>query len=267
VPAWSGRRALRILFITAAFIIIVAAAVLFYYSETSDIAPEFPGYGSMPGGRKTPAPRTEKALPFNPGEKLIYGVYYKMIRVGRSILTFHGEEAIKEKSFYHITFETRLHGFSDFEDIYAHKETFLPYRVFRLVKKIGAFSTQIQEEYDQEAFTVRIRKRQGLFPSDFTIKREAPIYNAILLPYYYRANPSVINEKFKVTLPTSEFDVALKKKETLRTPLGRYDTYVLTGTPSRFTFWLAKDGKMTPLKIESHTRLDYTFIIRDVEEP
>lgn len=233
---------------------------MFVYSEASDIKPAFPECEEIP------AVKAEERLPFNPGEKLIYNVYYKMIRVGKSVLTFHGDKIIDGQSFYHITFETNLHAFSDFEDIYAYKETFLPYKVFRHVKRIGAFPTEIEEEYDQKAFTVRIKKKEKFFPRDFTIKRSGPIYNAILLPYCYRANPGVINEKFKVILPTKEFDVTLKKEEMLRTPLGRCDTYVLTGAPSKFTFWLAKDEKMTPLKIKSHTRLDYTFIIKAVEE-
>ncbi len=202
------------------------------------------------------------------GEELVYNVYYKAVRVGKSILTFHGEEQLDEKSFYHITFSTSLPGFDDVEEIYAYKDTFLPYRVCRTIKRMGTFPTRIEERYDQDTFRVDITKDGNLFTENFFIQKETPIYNAILLPYYYRTRPvAIYKEKLKVSLPMADFDVVLKGTKNVSTALGECSAYIFKGEPSKFTFWLSTDEKRIPIKIKSHTALDYSFVISEIGYP
>ena len=204
-------------------------------------------------------------LPFSKEEQLTYDVYYKKLKVGKSVLTFHGEEEINGKKTYHITFYTKVPGLQDIEEIYADQQTFLPLKVSRQIDQIGSFRTRITEEYDQEAFVVIIKKQGKFFSKEFTIEKKAPIHNAILLPYYYRTKPVVTgDEKFKVTLPTADFDVVFKGKETISTYLGEYSAHVFSSIPAKFSFWLSADKRRVPLKIKSLTIQGYSLKIRSI---
>lgn len=203
-----------------------------------------------------------KNFPFDEGEELIYDVYFKRLRIGKSVLTFHGEENIDAKDVYHITFYTDLGTYEDIEDIYAYKETFLPLRISRTIKRIGAFPVYIEEEYDQDAFTVKIKKKRYFLSHESTIKKKGPIHNALLLTYLYRIRP--VMERFSVILPMAEFDVIFKGKDIITTRLGRYPAYLFAGNPSNFTFWLSTDKKRFPLKMENHTVMGYTFVLNSI---
>jgi len=201
-------------------------------------------------------------LPFQEGEELLYDVYFKALKVGESALVFHGEKKIDGNTFYHISFSTKLPTFEDTEEIYAYKESFLPFKVSRHIKRLGSFVTRIEEEYDQNAHKVTIKKKATFSSKELVIQKDAPIHNAILLTYFYRSKPVAEGEKtFKVTLPTVDFDISLKNKESIDTGLGEHDAYVFSAIPSKFTFWLSADDKKIPLKIDSHTAMDYSLII------
>ncbi len=212
--------------------------------------------------------RNSISLPFHKGEELIYDIYYKKVKIGESVLIFHGERKIDGKDVYYITFSTKLPGFEDTEDIYADKETFLPFKVLRCIRRMGAFCTRITEEYDQEAFKVKIKKRGRLpFSKRITIEKDALIQNAILLPYYYRTKPLMAeNQEFKITFPTADFDMIFKGKETIRTGLGKHLAYVFTSIPEKFTFWLSADKKRIPLKIKGYNVGGYALVIRSVKD-
>lgn len=200
--------------------------------------------------------------PFNKGEKLIYSVYCQGLKIGRSVLTFHGEERMEGKDVYHISFLTELPFFEDSEDIYADKRTFLPLRVSRLIRRMGSLTTRIEEEYDQDNFKVKIKKEKIFSSEEFTIKKEGPIHNPILLTYYYRAKPDILKEgKFKIVLPVADFNVELAGRETLTTSLGRFPVYLISSTPPKFTFYLTADEERIPVKIEGHNGLGYSLII------
>jgi len=245
-----------ILFIIA-IIAILTGFLLFYNGTTFDIAniTARPSYNGL----------KSQLLPFEKGECLEYDVFYKNMRVGKSSLTFHGEETLDEKSLYHITFSTKVHGFEDIEEIYAYKETFLPYKIFRLIRNAKLLSTKITEEYDQMAFEVKIKRDNNLFIKRSTIKKDAPIYNALLLAYYYRTKQEFSpKEEFKVTLPVASFKIIFNGKDIITTKLGKFMTYVFSGEPSRFTFWLSADENRIPVKIKGHSALDYSFVIKSI---
>jgi len=207
------------------------------------------------------------SLPFHKGEELIYDIYYKKLKIGKSVLVFHGEKKIDGKDFYYITFSTKLPGFEDAEDIYADKETFLPFRIFRYIRRAGVFCTRITEEYDQEAFKVKIEKWGRLQVSKrITIEKDVPIQNAILLPYHYRTKPVMAeNQEFRISFPTADFDMIFKGKETIKTGLGEHPAYVFTSIPEKFTFWLSVDKKKIPLKIAGYNVAGYALVIRSIK--
>jgi hypothetical protein len=204
-------------------------------------------------------------LPFSEGEELVFDIYYKKVKLGKSTLTFHGEKKIDGIDLYLITFCTDVPGFSDKEEIYAYKETFLPYRIVRKIKRGGAFPIKIWEDYDQESFKVDIKERGTILTKKRTIQKERPIYNPLLLTYLYRTKPFTVNPtKLKISIPMSDFDVVAKGKEMVTTCLGKRLAYVFKGEPSKFTFWLSADKEKIPVKIKGHNLLDYCFMIKTV---
>jgi len=204
------------------------------------------------------------SLPFKKGEHLVYDIYLKSVKIGKSELTFFGEEDLGSRRCYRIGFTTNVPFFKDKEQIYAEKGNFLPIKVERELKNALGFTTKITEEYDQENFTVKIKK-QGSSKVQ-TFEKSAPIYNAILLTYYCRANPDIAKDEiFKVILPTSEHNVQMSGKEAIETPSGAYTTTVYSSAPSKFTFYLSDDKKKIPVKISSQTALGYTLVLNSME--
>ncbi|MFC1620896.1 DUF3108 domain-containing protein [Candidatus Omnitrophota bacterium] len=200
------------------------------------------------------------------GEILTYDVKYKALKVGRSILTFHGEKKMGDKKAYHITFSTKIPSLKDIEELYADKETFLPIEVHRRIKKKLGFGDTIKEVYDQENFRVDISSKSKLRKKNFSIQKDSPIHNAILLVYYYRAQDTFNKgDKFKITLPTFDFDVMFKGIESINTPLGKFEAYAFTSDPPKFKFWLSADEKRIPLKIHNPSALGYSLVIRSID--
>ncbi len=204
-------------------------------------------------------------LPFKKGEKLVYDLYSVGIRAGKSVLVFNGEEVLDGQKVYYISFSTESPFFKDYEEIYAEKETFLPIKIKRHIKKLGGFSETIEEEYDQSDFTVDITKKSTFSSNKITIKKDSPIYNAILLTYYCRANPHVDISNMRIVLPTLDFYINMSGEETIETPFGKYSVDVFSSKPLKFTFYLSKDKNRVPIKIESHTALNYSMILNPKE--
>ena len=207
------------------------------------------------------------APPFKDGERLTYEVRYNGVKVGRSILTFNGEKDMEGKPAYHITFFTKIPSLKDTEEIYADKDTFLPIEVHRKVNKKIGFSDRIIEKYDQENFKVDISSKSKLRSKSFSIQKDAPIHNAILLSYYYRAKESFDeNERIKVSLPTMDFEVMFKGMETIETPLGEYESYAFMSDPPKFKLWLSTDKKRIPLKIKNPGTLGYSLVLKSFDK-
>lgn len=210
----------------------------------------------------------EKAsqLPFKPGERLEYEVRYKRLKLGESVLTFHGEKELGDNKVYHITFVTRIPAFKDTEELYAEKDTFLPVEVHRTIKKKLGFGDRIREVYDQENFSVDISQKSKLRSKEFSIQKDSPIQNAILLAYHYRTKKDFsASDRFKIALPTADFEVMFDGIEVIDTPLGEYRAYAFTSEPPRFRLWLSADQRKLPLKIENPSTLGYSLLIKSAD--
>jgi len=205
-------------------------------------------------------------LPFRKGERFTYEVRYKGLKLGRSTLTFHGEKDLGDKKVYHITFFTKIPSLKDTEELYANKETFLPLEVHRTLKKRLGFSDRIKEIYDQENFRVEVRQKSKLRSKNFSIQKDAPLHNAILLTYYYRRREDFNeDERLKINLPTFDSEIIFNGIETINTPLGEYQAYAFISDPPKFKFWLSTDEKRIPLKIRNPGMLGYSLIIRSID--
>lgn len=208
----------------------------------------------------------EAALPFPKGEQFIFDVFCSDMKLGESTLIFRGIEEMDGVDYYHITFDTDVCGFRDREEIYAYKDTFLPYKIIRNITRMESFPAVITESYDQEAYKVHIKNRGSLLTRNSTIKKKAPLHNAILLMYYFRSKETYIkDEKVNVVLPSAKFDIALTGEEKISTGLGEREAFIFEGNPSKFTFWLSADDKKAPLKIKGHGMLNYVFLLKSID--
>lgn len=206
------------------------------------------------------------AEPFKKGETLTYEVKYKNVTIGRSVLEFRGEEMLRGRPVYRVNFLTNIPSFQDAETIYAGRNTFLPMEVDRTIKKKVGFNDEIKEIYDQSGHKVDISQKSKLRSRHFSIKRDSPINNAILLTYLYRTQTYFDkSERRKVTLPTVEFEVMYDGIETIETQLGEYKAYSFVSDPPKFKLWLSADEKRTPLKIENPSTLGYSLEIESIE--
>ncbi len=244
---------------TGIVLIIIFLSILAY--AMVNIAPQGHGIEAIRGTGQ----RDSGAL-FKDGERLTYEVRYNEIKVGRSVLTFNGEKDLDGQKAYHITLFTKIPSLKDTEEIYADKKTFLPIEVHRRIKKKIGFSDTRIEKYDQANFRVDISSESKLRSKTFSIEKDSPIHNAILLIYYYRSKQAFDkNEKARINLPTTEFEVMFKGIETLKTPLGEYSVYAFTSDPPKFKLWLSADERRIPLKIKNPGTLGYSLVIKSID--
>lgn len=209
----------------------------------------------------------KKELPFSVGEKIVFNVHYKGLKIGKATLTFHGEKEFKGKKAYFITFYTNTPYFKDLEEIFAEKETYLPLQVYRQITRLGNFAMTIKEDYDQENYSIKIMRKNWFSSKDFTIDKSSVIHNAILLSYYYRLKPEFKKEdKFLVNLPTKKFDLLFRGKKNITTPLGDSEAYLFEANSANFRFWLEDNEKRIPLRIESPGMFGYCLTIADINQ-
>ncbi|OGX17633.1 MAG: hypothetical protein A3K83_05490 [Omnitrophica WOR_2 bacterium RBG_13_44_8b] len=160
-----------------------------------------------------------------------------------------------------VTFRTKVLFVEDTEKIYSDLESFLPYKIERTISKFLE-KEYITEEYDQNKFTVVIRKFKGKkLVKEQIIKANGPIHNAITLPFYLRRLPSLeIGWHFTARVPSSaEFKLELVSIDEITVPGGRFQAYHFKSTPDKFEIWINKDTPRVPLKIQSK---GYTLLMK-----
>ncbi len=207
-------------------------------------------------------------LPFLPGEKIIYSVYYGKVKLGRAELVFQGEKEIGKIKVYLITFDTRTSYFKDFEQIFADKNSFLPVKVIRKIKKPANFDTNIEEVYDQNNYKIKIVKKGAFLSKKMSINKDSSIDNAILISYYYRTLADYFGVKdVSVNLPTKKFNLNFKGKEIVDTGAGKFSAFVFEGDPYPFRLWLRDAPDRVPLKIEMPGMMNYSLICKEIVNP
>ncbi|MBN2483491.1 MAG: DUF3108 domain-containing protein [Candidatus Omnitrophica bacterium] len=258
------------------YVILLLCAVLTIGVLLWGIAPRVFSYGTKDASFHTPqvfelidSPEEtlERQPPFSRGEQFVYTLNYKSLPLGSSTLTFEGERDLHGTPAYFITFTTQMPTIKDAEHIYADKETFLPLQVNRHIQKIAQFPTDITEQYDQDEFKVTIKKEGKFLSKTFTIKKETPIHNAILLTYYYRTlDPIDKDHVYHIALPTTEFKVSYEGTQEISTGIGTQEAHVFSSVPSRFKVWLSADDKRVPLRIENEGAMGYSLVLDSIVE-
>lgn len=197
------------------------------------------------------------------GEKITYDVRLGKIYLGKAV--FHHLERLKlqGRAVNHITFDTRLVDFQDSEIIYSDPANFLPIKIERRINN-WPFHEKITEDYDQSKFILTITKVKGRNKEKFTIKKDSPIHNAILLPFYVRRVQNLdIGWTLIAQLPTQRFLIKLVSIEKVRVPAGEFNCYHFESLPNKFEIWISADQRRIPVKIKGLGAFGYIMAMQD----
>ncbi|MFH0763009.1 MAG: hypothetical protein V1925_03885 [Candidatus Omnitrophota bacterium] len=160
------------------------------------------------------------------------------------------------------TFTTQVLNFKDTETIYSSPESLLPLRVERDIS-MWPLKENIVEEYDQDNFSIIIRKLKGKGAQEQILKAGGPIYNAVILPFYLRSIKELYIGWSMVFCFPQKFTVKLISEEEIEVPAGKFQAYHFTSDPYKFDIWISKDKLRLPLKIKGAGGLGYTLLLKE----
>jgi hypothetical protein len=208
-------------------------------------------------------PVKKPKFPDRLGEKIIYDVMLGNIKLGTAVFHYRAKSEIDLKPVNFITFETKLIRFKDSEKIYSDPDTTFPLRVEREISSWPKYE-KIIEVYDQDKFSLQIVKTESKHDSRLEFKKDAPIHNAILLPYYVRRIPDLaVGWSFQANLPTQKFLIELASIEEIKIADKTFKAYHFKSTPEKFEIWISVDEYKIPLKIKGMSGIGYTLVMRE----
>jgi hypothetical protein len=189
-------------------------------------------------------------------------ILYLISPLGRSEYHDLGLVDLKGIKVNLVTFRTKVLFVEDTEKIYSDPESLLPQKIERTISKLWG-KEYITEEYDQEKFTVVIRKFKGVkLVNEQIIKANGPIQNAIILPFYLRRRPDLaIGWHYTARVP-AEFELELVSIDEITVPAGKFQAYHFKSTPDKFEIWINKNTPRVPLKIQGKGSFDYALLMK-----
>ncbi len=213
-----------------------------------------------------PFVKKEVPLPEPPepiGEKIVYAVKLGKVSLGTATYTHLPRVELNGAKVSMMTFETNLVRFNDLERIYSDSKSFLPLRIERSISAWPTFE-KIREEYNQKDFTLLIIKNNGKGKQPLVIKKDGPIHNSILLPFYVRRMDNlVVGWSMKATLPNQSFEIKLVAVEEVKVPAGSFKAYRFESVPKRFKIWISADERKVPIMIKGAGTLGYTMLMKE----
>jgi len=196
------------------------------------------------------------------GEKITYDVMMGKMRLGAAYYHHLRKTQLHGRTVNLITFVTDIIRFHDLEVIYSDPRTYLPLLIERKVSRLMQ-PEKIWEDYDQENFTLTITKKRFLEKKS-VIKKNAPIHNSILLPYYVRSVDKLeIGWSFIANLPQREYKINLVSIEEVEVPAGKFRAFYFESEPKQIKIWVSTDAKRVPLKVEGTGALGYKLLMRE----
>jgi len=203
------------------------------------------------------------------GEEILYDVMLAKIRIGQAKYRHLSKTLLNEKPVHLITFETKALRFRDRETIYADPETFLPIVIDRKVSQILK-PEKIKEEYDQENFVLKITKKR-FTTEERIIKKDSPIHNSILLPYFVRNKKDLeVGWSFMANLPQHKHKITLKAIESVTVPAGDFRAFYFESEPvkgKQIKIWISTDEGRIPLRLEGTGGIGYKLLMRKYTLP
>ncbi|MFH1459712.1 MAG: DUF3108 domain-containing protein [Candidatus Omnitrophota bacterium] len=200
------------------------------------------------------------------GEKISYDVMLGKVRVGQAQYHHLRKTDLQGIPVHLITFETQAVRFRDRETIYCDAETFLPLLVERKISQLIT-PEKIKEVYDQKNYTLTITHKRFTQEVD-VIRKDGPIHNSILLPYFLRKEPELKpGWSFEANLPQGKYKIKLSRIEEIEVPAGRFKAFYLESEPSKIKIWISADEKKVPLKLEGTGSIGYKLLMREYMPP
>ncbi len=216
-----------------------------------------------PLGLKTKKINEVKKTKERIGEKITYTIKLGKVTLGSAVYNHLSGEDLAGKFVTVVTFETQMATFRDLEKIYSDPQSFLPLRVERSIS-IWPFPEKIIEEYNQENFTLKIKKTKMGKQDQKLIKKNGFINNAVLLPFYVRnVSELKIGWILKAALPSQEFEIKLVSLEDVVVPAGTFKAYRFESAPKRFEIWVSADERRIPVKIKGSNGIGYTLLMKE----
>lgn len=166
-----------------------------------------------------------------------------------------------------ITLKTRVLFVEVTEKIFYDPESLLPYKTERFTTGFWVKEYRT-EEYDQEKFTVTIKKFKGKkLEKEQVIKAGGPIQNINLLLFYLRQQPDLeIGWHLAVKVPDElklfKFDLKLVSIDQISVPAGNFQAYHFKSTPAKYEIWIDKSNLRIPLKIKLKSIIDCSILMK-----
>src|SRR3989338_1447566 len=195
------------------------------------------------------------------GERIVYDVRLTRVSLGRAVFSHLPRTELDGKQVSFMNFQTKLARFNDLEKIYSDPDTHLPLKVERSISN-WPFSEKISEYYDQKKFILTIIKDGKT--SQTVIKKDAPIHNAVMLPFYVRGIATLEpGWTMSINLPNQKFQIKLAGTENISLSGKTFYAYRFESEPKRFEIWISTDEQRIPLKIKGTGSLGYTLIMKE----
>lgn len=194
-------------------------------------------------------------------------VLYFISPLGRSEYTNLGTTDVKGVKLNLITLNSKILFIDIAENIYSYPESLLPYKTERTTS--GFLSKEYRtEEYDQENFSVVIKKFKGKkLVKQQIIKTDRPIQNVNLLLFYLRTNPDLkigwhFTTKVVNELKLLEVELTLLSIDEITVPAGTFQAYHFKSVPDNFEIWIDKNNPRIPLKIKLKGIISCTALMK-----
>ncbi|MEW6455089.1 MAG: DUF3108 domain-containing protein [Acidobacteriota bacterium] len=226
--------------------------------------------------------RAFSQFPFQPGEKMKYEISWTFLKAG--IAEFYMEKAKNPNpEMFHIVLKAKSIGIiSSFFFVDDHIESFVDFHSFCSHKAIkhqreGRWvSDEISEfDYDNSKIYFKQNKitKRGLEKNDLTYELGFPcIQDVLSCFYYFRILPLKIDAFYEIPVfdrkRKSIVKVRVKEKESIKTPFGEFDCFVLeilSGLRGSFQtskgklfIWITEDEKRIPVRFKSSFTIGYS---------
>ena len=199
------------------------------------------------------------------GESIQYGVQ----PVGKSEYKNIGPVDLKGAKASLITIKSKILFVEVAEKIFYDPESLLPYKTERTNSGLWVKEYRT-EEYDQNKFTVVIKKFKGkklIKVMEKTIRTDGPIQNMNTLLLYLRKQPELkigwhLAAKVPNELDLTEFDLKLISIDEIIVPGGKFQAYHFKSVPDTFEIWIDKLGPRIPLKIKIKGIVDCSILMK-----
>ena len=212
-------------------------------------------------GKLNPEEAKEKKPAERVGERIVYDVRLGMVSLGRAVFNHLPRVELNGKQVSLMNFQTKLARFNDLEKIYSDPDTYLPLKVERAISN-WPFSEKISEYYDPKKFILTIIKDGK--NNQTVIKKDAPIHNAVMLPFYIRGIAHLDpGWTMPINLPNQKFQLKLAGRENINLNGQSFKAYRFESDPKRFEIWISADEQRIPLKIKGTGGLGYTLIMKE----